>query len=92
MHPILPNPDHTATPWHSMPYQSLPTIHVQNASLEIARCDAPLSSGTIAGEQIMPFLTHELEGVDINTADDWLLAEHHAREHPEALPRVGPRP
>jgi CMP-N-acetylneuraminic acid synthetase len=92
MHPVMPNPDGNATPWHSMPYQSLPAIHVQNASLEIARCEIPLMSGTIAGERIMPFLTHDLEGVDINTGDDWLLAEHHAREHPEVLPVVTAAP
>ena len=89
MHPIMANPDGTRTPWHSMPYQSLPTIHVQNASLEIARCDAPLQLGSIAGEQIMPFLTHGLEGVDINSAEDWLLAELRAGEQPDALPAVG---
>jgi len=31
------SPDPTATPWHSSPYQRLPPIYVQNASLEIAR-------------------------------------------------------
>jgi CMP-N,N'-diacetyllegionaminic acid synthase len=89
MHPVMANPDDAGTPWHSMPYQSLPPIHVQNASLEIARCNAPLRLGSIAGEHIMPFFTRDLEGVDINTAEDWLLAEHHANEHPEALPAVG---
>ena len=28
----------TDPPWHSMPYQSLPPVYVQNASLEIAWC------------------------------------------------------
>jgi CMP-N,N'-diacetyllegionaminic acid synthase len=88
MHPILPNPDPTGTPWHSTPYQSLPPIYVQNASLEMARCDAPLRLGTISGTEVLPFLTQGLEGVDINTPDDWLVAEYHAREHPEALPAV----
>lgn len=88
MHPLLPNPDSGGTPWHSMPYQALPAIHVQNASLEIARCGIPLRLGTIAGERVMPFLTERLEGFDINTKDDWMLAEHHAKENPEALPVV----
>lgn len=88
MHPVMTNPDPAATPWHSTPYQSLPAILVQNASLEIARCDAPLLLGSIAGEQIMPFFTRDLEGVDINTAEDWLVAEHHAGERPDALPAV----
>jgi CMP-N-acetylneuraminic acid synthetase len=88
MHPVMANPDRAGTPWHSMPYQALPPIHVQNASLEIARCDVPLRLGSIAGEHIMPFFTRDLEGVDINTAEDWLLAELHASEHPDALPAV----
>jgi CMP-N,N'-diacetyllegionaminic acid synthase len=88
LHPIMPNPEIDGTPWHSMPYQALPLVYVQTASLEIARCDAPLRLGTIAGNQIMPFLTEGLEGFDINTPDDWLLAEHHAKERPDALPVI----
>lgn len=92
MRPVMSDPDPTATPWHSMPYQTLPPVHVQNASLEIARTSAPLRAGTISGQVIMPFLTEGLEGFDINGPDDWLLAEHHVREHPELLPAVGGRP
>ena len=88
MRPVMSNPDPAMTPWHSMPYQALPPVYVQNASLEIARTAAPLQTGTIAGAVIMPFLTEGLEGFDINGPDDWLLAEHHAREHPELLPAV----
>lgn len=88
MHPVLAGAEGMDAPWHSTPYQSLPPIYVQNASLEIARTEAPLELGTIAGDAIMPFLTEGLEGFDINTPDDWILAEHHAREHPEWLPTV----
>jgi CMP-N,N'-diacetyllegionaminic acid synthase len=88
MRPVMANPDRAATPWHSMPYQALPPVYAQNASLEIARTAAPLRMGTISGTVIMPFLTEGLEGFDINGPDDWLLAEHHAREHPELLPAV----
>ncbi len=88
MRPVMANPDPTATPWHSTPYQALPPVYVQNASLEIARTSAPLRAGTISGAEIMPFLTEGLEGFDINGPEDWLLAEHYAREHPELLPDV----
>jgi CMP-N,N'-diacetyllegionaminic acid synthase len=88
MRPLMPNPDSTGTPWHSTPYQALPPIYVQNASLEIARCEAPLQHGTIAGNAIMPFLTEGLEGFDINSPEDWLLAEHHVRSAPDLLPSV----
>jgi CMP-N,N'-diacetyllegionaminic acid synthase len=92
MRPVMANPDSAATPWHSMPSQALPPVYAQNASLEIARTDAPLRMGTISGTVIMPFLTEGLEGFDINGPDDWLVAEHHAREHPELLPTVSERP
>ena len=88
MHPVMENPDPSATPWHSTPYQALPVVYAQNASLEIARTELPLQSGTIAGDEIIPFLTRELEGFDINAADDWILAEHHVREHPDRLPTI----
>ena len=92
MQPVMANPDPAATPWHSMPYQALPPVYAQNASLEIARTAAPLRMGTISGTVIMPFLTEGLEGFDINGPDDWLLAEHHVRENPEQLPAVRERP
>jgi CMP-N,N'-diacetyllegionaminic acid synthase len=88
MRPVMTGPDRAATPWHSSPYQSLPPIYVQNASLEIARCEAPLRMGTISGTEIMPFLTEGLEGFDINTTEDWIVAEHHVREHADLLPPV----
>jgi N-acylneuraminate cytidylyltransferase len=88
MQPLLRNPDPAATPWHSTPYQALPEIYVQNASLEIARCAMPLQHGTIAGEHIMPFLTEGLEGFDINRPEDWLLAEHHVQADPSVLPSL----
>ncbi|MBA3778621.1 MAG: acylneuraminate cytidylyltransferase family protein [Chloroflexi bacterium] len=88
MRPVMSNPDPAVTAWHSMPYQALPPVYVQNASLEIARTAAPLRMGSISGTVIMPFLTEGLEGFDINGPDDWLLAEHHAREHPELLSAV----
>ena len=88
MRPVLENPDRDATPWHSQPYQALPRVFVQNASLEIARSDVALRQGSIAGREILPFVTSGLEGFDINSPDDWIVAEHHAREDPGALPTV----
>ena len=88
MHPVMPNPDKGATPWHSSPYQSLPPVYVQNASLEIGRTVVPLVHGTIAGNEIVPFLTEGLEGLDINSPDDWALAERAVSENPGALPAI----
>ena len=62
-------------PWHSAPYQSLPEVYVQNASLEIAWRDVPFKTGTISGSTIVPFITEGDEGFDINTPYDWEIAE-----------------
>ena len=55
-------------PWHSTPYQALPPVYVQNASLEIAWTRVVLERRTIAGDVLVPFLTEGYEGFDINDA------------------------
>jgi CMP-N,N'-diacetyllegionaminic acid synthase len=66
-------------PWHSSQYQSLPEVYVQNASLEIAWTRVVFEGHTIAGEVVMPFLTREYEGFDVNHPRDWQLAEELVR-------------
>lgn len=63
-------------PWHSMAYQALPPVYVQNASLELAWARVPFEQGTIAGTVIAPFFTEGHEGVDLNDQRDWWYAEH----------------
>jgi N-acylneuraminate cytidylyltransferase len=63
-------------PWHSSQYPSLPEVYVQNASLEIAWSRVVFDTRTIAGHVVMPFLTREAEGFDVNSPYDWDLAEH----------------
>jgi len=75
-------------PWHSAQYQALPEVYVQNASLEIAWTRVVAETGTIAGSDIVPFLTEGLEGLDVNSTRDWAWAESVARDHPDALPGV----
>lgn len=62
-------------PWHSSATQSLPPVLAQNASFEIAWSRVPLEHGTIAGKKIVGFHTENYEGFDINSAEDFLLAE-----------------
>ena len=62
-------------PWHSTPYQALPPVYVQNASLEIAWTRVVLDDRTIAGEVFVPFITEGHEGFDINDPYDWMVAE-----------------
>lgn len=75
-------------PWHSTPYQALPEVWVQNASLEIAWTRVVFERRNIAGETVLPFFTDEIEGFDINNQYDWQLAEQMVREGKAKLPIV----
>jgi CMP-N-acetylneuraminic acid synthetase len=75
-------------PWHSTPYQALPTVYVQNASLEIAWTRVVTERRTIAGDVVVPFLTEGYEGFDINDNYDWMLAERLLAEGVAQLPAV----
>jgi CMP-N-acetylneuraminic acid synthetase len=91
MVPLLPLSP-AERPWHSLQYVSLPEVYVQNASLEIAWTRVPLEGGTIAGTVIVPFLTKDLEGVDVNDPRDWDWAERLVAERPGALPTIDSAP
>ncbi len=79
-------------PWHSTPYQALPEVYVQNASLEIAWTKVVLENRSIAGTTIVPFLTEGYEGFDINDPRDWALAETLIEERAVTLPVVSAQP
>ena len=87
MMPLLPLGP-AEQPWHSSQYPSLPEIHVQNASLEIAWSRVVLKDRTIAGNVVMPFLTADYEGFDVNNEYDWQLAEYMVQKGDATLPRV----
>ncbi len=79
-------------PWHSTPYQALPPVYSQNASLEIGWSRVVLESRTIAGTMIMPFFTDSEEGFDINDEIDWSVAEELVRRGAATLPCVPDAP
>ena len=91
MTPLLPLSP-ADKPWHSQQYIALPEVYVQNASLEIAWTRVALEGGTIAGTVLTPFLTRDLEGVDVNDSRDWDWAERLVAERPDALPTVDTAP
>ena len=91
MTPLLPLGP-AEQPWHSSQYPSLPEVYVQNASLEIAWTKVVFEYRTIAGNVVMPFLTQDYEGFDVNTPYDWDLAEHLARNAEARLPVVTQEP
>jgi CMP-N-acetylneuraminic acid synthetase len=86
MRPLLENP--AGLPWHSTPYQNLPEVYAQNASLEIAWSRVVFEEGTIAGREIMPFLTKDCEGFDINRPEDWLVTQELVRTSQASLPYI----
>ena len=63
-------------PWHSRPYQALPVVYAQNASLEVAWVRTALESRSIAGQSIRPHISAGVEGFDINRAADWRELEY----------------
>jgi CMP-N,N'-diacetyllegionaminic acid synthase len=74
MMPLLPlQPEEQ--PWHSSPYQSLPTVYVQTAALELAWTRTVSRTRTIAGTSIMPFFMSPAESLDINDPLDWDRAD-----------------
>jgi N-acylneuraminate cytidylyltransferase len=75
-------------PWHSSQYQALPEVFVQNASLELAWVRVVRDTHTIAGVNLVPFLTEGYEGFDVNQPYDWRLAEELVRLGQVALPVV----
>ena len=62
-------------PTYNKPTQSLPTVWIQNASLEIFRLASFYKTGTQSGEKILSFEMPNWEGLDINSESDWLLIE-----------------
>jgi len=75
-------------PWHSTPYQALPPVYVQNASLEIAWTRVVFERRTIAGDVVVPFVTEAHEGFDINDAYDWMVAERLIADGAAQLPVI----
>ena len=87
MFPLLPFGPETQ-PWHSTPYQALPPVYVQNASLEIAWSRVVFDRRTIAGDVVVPFVTEGCEGFDINDPADWMMAERLLADGAAQLPTI----
>lgn len=79
-------------PWHSRPYQALPPVYVQNASLEVARVRAVDLLGSIAGNIVRPLVSEGYDGYDLNDEWDWALLEHLLLDGRVELPDLGIAP
>jgi CMP-N,N'-diacetyllegionaminic acid synthase len=91
MLPLLPMGP-AEKPWHSTPYQALPEVHIQNASLEMAWSRVIETDHTIAGNVILPFFTQGYEGFDVNRPYDWELAEKLVANGQAQLPKIDVNP
>jgi N-acylneuraminate cytidylyltransferase len=86
--PVIERPDE-GTPWHSMPFQSLPEVWVQNSSLEIAwRSVLEGNRPKISGERIAPFFTDGAEGFSIDYPEDFATAEQMVASGEAELPKI----
>jgi N-acylneuraminate cytidylyltransferase len=70
----------------------LPEVYAQNASLEIAWTRVVFEERTIAGNVLMPFLTEDYEGFDVNSAYDWRVAEDLVDSGQAILPSISQPP
>lgn len=88
MKPLMNYFNKDNTPGHSLPYQVLPLVYVQNASLEIARCKVVYEKNSISGNIIVPFISEGYEGFDINYPFDLKYAEELIKTGEAILPEI----
>ncbi len=65
-------------------------FHFPNGCIhqEISITDVVFLKNTIAGENIMPFLTEDLEGFDIKRFEDLILAQYYIKEKAATLHHI----
>jgi len=78
--------------WHAGQYQALPEVFVQNSALEIAWTRVVTETGTREGNVLAPFLTHGLEGFNVDDEEDWQRAERVVAAGDATLTEVGRPP
>ena len=91
MSPLLEQ-SHLEVAWHAGQYQALPEVFVQNSALEIAWTRVVSENGTREGEVLAPFLTHGLEGFNVDDEEDWERAERLVASGEAALTEIGRQP
>lgn len=74
--------------YFNFPTQALEEVYIQNASMEIAWISVLKDYGNVSGEIIVPFFTEGYGGFDINTMEDWWLAELLIEKGLAKLPEV----
>jgi CMP-N,N'-diacetyllegionaminic acid synthase len=87
MSPLL-DQSHLEVAWHAGQYQALPEVYVQNSALEIAWTRVVSEGGTREGNVLAPFLTHGLEGFNVDDEEDWERAERLVSSGQATLPTI----
>ena len=87
MRPLLDQADRDP-PWHSMQYQALPEVFVQNSSLELAWTRVVTEQRSLTGSNVVPFRTDPLEGFSLDYEDQWDRAVSMIESGAARLPRV----
>lgn len=87
MRPYVAQPAE-GVPFHSMQYQALPPVYVQNSSLELAWSRVLEGEPSIAGRRVAPFLTEGHEGLTIDYPEDFERAEHVVATGQTAVPTI----
>ena len=59
---------------HTLSYQSLPVVYVNNASIDVTKPSTVLNKKSVTGTEIVPFVMDEAESLDVNTPLDLELA------------------
>ena len=60
---------------HTLSYQLLPTVYIQNASIYITKPSTIKDKKSPTGDMIIPFIMDEMESIDINNRLDFLFVE-----------------
>jgi len=60
---------------HTLSYQLLPTVYIQNASIDVTKPENVWKKDSITGTEILPLIMDFYESIDINNTVDFDLAE-----------------
>lgn len=73
---------------YNMPRQELPTVYWQTGHIDVFRTRTIREKTSLTGDRVVPYLVPDAFCVDIDTEDDWTLAERVFQEG--SLPLVAP--
>lgn len=87
LQPLLAQ-EHLEVPYHARQYQDMPTVYVQNSSLEIAWTHVVYECNSREGKSIAPFFSEGSEGFSIDYEIDWTIAQLLIKRGDATLPTI----